>query len=66
MKRCTKCDLEKDISAFPKSGGKGGFSNWCRACHHDRYLENKRSSEQVSYPSIDPIRELSEARVQKI
>ena len=65
MKRCTKCDLEKDISAFPKSGGKGWLSNWCRACHHDRYLENKRASEQVSCPSIDPIRELSEARVQK-
>ena len=65
MKRCTKCDLEKDISAFPKSSGKGGLSNWCRACHHDRYLKNKRVSEQVSYPSIDPIRELSEARVQK-
>jgi transcriptional regulator with XRE-family HTH domain len=38
-KQCTKCKQEKSLVDFPKSGGKGRLSSWCRSCHSSKYKE---------------------------
>lgn len=43
MKKCTKCNKIKELSAFPKSGGNGKISSWCRACHSQRATDLRRA-----------------------
>lgn len=40
-KRCSRCKQEQPLANFPKSGGKGDLSGWCRTCHHDYYTRKK-------------------------
>ncbi len=40
---CTKCGQEKPAESFPKSGGKGALSCWCRNCHHLAYAARRDS-----------------------
>lgn len=43
MKTCSKCKTEQPVGNFPLSGGNGGISSWCRACHHERYKLKKQA-----------------------
>lgn len=67
MKKCTKCGVEQEMAAFPKSGGKGGHSSWCRSCHHNRYAENRSrfESENIARADFDPIDVLDAARLER-
>ena len=60
MKTCSKCKIDQPVEAFPKSGGRGGLSAWCRGCHHSRYKEKKASSnaEAMSKATTDPISDI--------
>lgn len=64
MKTCSKCKVEQPLSAFPKSGGGGKISSWCRGCHHARYAEKKaaaRKGEMVSAGGFDPMQQIADA-----
>lgn len=67
MKECSKCKQSKPLSDFPKSGGKGDLSSWCRACHHARYLANKQklAAQNLEAAAFDPLAELEKAKDNK-
>lgn len=68
MRKCTKCGVEKDQAAFPKSStGKGGLSSWCRQCHSDRYAEKRAKLEEsnMASASVDPIADLDAVRIER-
>ena len=46
MKTCAKCNEIKEESNFPKSGGNGKLSSWCRACHSQRAKDLKVKLEE--------------------
>ena len=56
-KKCTKCDIEKDISEFCKhKGRKDGINNWCKECEKIRVAkwkeinpEKKKQSDKNYY-----------------
>jgi transcriptional regulator with XRE-family HTH domain len=48
MKKCTRCKKEKALFDFPKSGGNGKLSSWCRPCHsNDAVARRKRKQASV-------------------
>lgn len=64
MKTCSKCKVEQPLSSFPKSGGNGKLSSWCRGCHHARYAEKKSAIQQEAAAGMhgfDPVRRMEEA-----
>lgn len=64
-KSCSKCGLLLALSDFPKSGGKGGHSSWCRACHHARYATKKAAEKDEAMAAVigfDPMGDLIAAR----
>lgn len=66
MKICSKCSIQKPLKDFPKSGGNGGLSSWCRSCHHDRYRKNKETlREKEKALDNNPIEILSQYKVLK-
>lgn len=66
MKICTKCGVEQDVSAFPKSGGNGQLSSWCRQCHHQRYKANREKIETENLKStVNPIADIKTAMNEK-
>lgn len=66
MKICSKCGVERTISAFPKSGGKGQLSSWCRECHHQRYRVNREELEFLNMKSqVDPIADIKKVLDEK-
>lgn len=45
QKRCTKCDVIKDVKEFAKSKScKDGFNYWCKECFNNYYNEHKEES----------------------
>ena len=54
MKTCSKCKVEQPLSSFPKSGGNGKLSSWCRGCHHARYAEKKSAIQQEAAAGMHP------------
>lgn len=54
MKVCSKCKAEKPDSNFPKSGGKGRLSSWCRLCHSER---NRQRLDEARMREIDLAKE---------
>lgn len=66
MKKCSKCGIEKAADSFPKSGGKGGLSSWCRECHHERYRLKKQAAAQKAIANrIDPMSMIADAATKK-
>ena len=67
MKICTKCLNEQPLDQFPKSGGQGKLSSWCRGCHHDRYAKNRKALDEslMSSVPLDPIEEINVLRVKQ-
>lgn len=64
LKYCSKCGMGKHLDQFPKSGGKGKLSSWCRACHHERYRENKQKLREINLlnAKFDPIAEIEKVK----
>lgn len=63
MKTCSKCGIEKDFSEFPKSGGKGGLSSWCKECHSKRYFKNKeRAINEIFSSKFNVMDDLGKAK----
>jgi|GEM_PF-1576287 len=54
MKTCSKCKAEKAKTEFPKSGGKGRLSYWCRSCHSER---NRNKLDEARVEEIDLAKE---------
>lgn len=67
MKKCTKCDKEKNLDDFPKSSGRDGLSSWCRECHHQRYKGNrmKLDNERLEFAVVNPIAQLEQGMIEK-
>lgn len=67
MKKCTKCGVEQELTAFPRSGGKGGLSSWCRQCHHARYAQNRAALEAANLSSapVDAMGDLDAVRIER-
>lgn len=64
-KVCSKCCASQPLANFPKSGGKGALSSWCRACHHARYASRRAERDKEAADSIadvDPMQVLRDAR----
>lgn len=41
MKKCSKCNIEKELSEFSKDKSrKDGLTSYCKACHNQYRLEN--------------------------
>ena len=57
MKTCTKCKKSKAVEDFPKSGGGGKLSSWCRGCHSQRAkkLKEDLAKSNLEFLSTDPI-----------
>ena len=55
--KCTKCGIEKELNGFPKVGGKGGLSSWCRACHsaRNKALKAQLEKSNLEFYETDPI-----------
>ena len=48
MKKCIKCDLEKDFSEFYLRKDSGNYRNECKKCHNDRIsLKRKDNPEYI-------------------
>lgn len=54
MKRCSKCEKEKDISEFHaniNNGSKDGLHSWCKSCFrkdaNKRYFLRRKNSEEI-------------------
>lgn len=58
MRTCSRCKEEKAESDFPKSGGKGGLSVWCRSCHAENYVERKLRQGLTGASRIDACADL--------
>ncbi len=60
MKNCSKCSKEWPVSMFPKSGGSGKLSSWCRQCHSDRAQVLRMALEQsnLEFFKSDPIEKI--------
>lgn len=51
MKRCSKCKIDKNFSFFNKNKGKrskDGYSNQCKQCAHEYYVQNKERIAEYS------------------
>ena len=49
MKKCSKCNQEKEYSCFYKhKATKDGHDSWCKACNRDNYV-NGRLKNPASY-----------------
>ena len=57
MKTCTKCKKSQANKNFPKSGGGGKLSSWCRGCHSQRAkgLKEDLAKSNLEFLSTDPI-----------
>ena len=52
VKKCSKCGIEKDISAFGKhSGNKDGLQYWCKECKRG-YEQEKSNRNREEYLTI--------------
>lgn len=57
MKTCTKCKTNQSKSSFPKTGGKGNLSSWCRGCHSQRskQLKEALAKSNLEFLETNPI-----------
>lgn len=57
MKTCTKCEKPQANKNFPRSGGKGALSSWCRGCHSERAIKikNDTAKRNLGFLSSNPI-----------
>lgn len=52
MKKCTKCQIEKEMEAFPKISYGIGRSSWCRKCYSD-HDKKKRWEKYVPILNVE-------------
>lgn len=70
-KICTICQVEMDISMFPKNKiGKHGVGSWCKSCFRDhsrkKYKENRDKEIQRVQKNKERHRELSRISMRKL
>lgn len=63
MKRCSQCDVDKELELFNKDkSSSGGYRSNCKECSKRYRDENKEKSKEYNERNKDRFREMSKAR----